>query len=139
MNERNISPEHHEEIDPDDLTAKQREMAEASLPAYEDTPIEKEQLRDCEKEVAILEEGLELFETSFPLGELLKITDLTPADAPNHSVREPARKALIPIVALLNTLKEETNISKDRHDALKERYGTLSKAVGFINNNKVKH
>ena len=41
------------------------------------------------------------FESTYPLSELLLIIDLTPNEAPKHPIREPAKNALIPIVALM--------------------------------------
>ena len=45
----------------------------------------------------------------------------------------------IQIVALLNALKKETDISTEKHKELKTKYKQLSRAVGKINNNKVDH
>ncbi|MFA6524405.1 MAG: hypothetical protein WC264_02010 [Candidatus Paceibacterota bacterium] len=101
--------------------------------------ISPESLREAGTEIMELEEMFISFELKHSLEELSSIIDLTPADAPNHPVREPAKVALIPIVALLNTLKKETNISTEKHEELKAKYKRLSRAVGMINNNKVDH
>lgn len=127
------------ERDPDGLTPEQRELAESSLPKYQTEEIPAAERRGCGREVYELQDMFEAFESTYSIAELLAITDLTPAEAPNHPLREPARQALIPIVTRLNILKEETNISTELHDQLKARYKYLSRAVGFINNNKVRH
>lgn len=138
MNIENGGPS-EEEMDPDGLTMEERAMAEAFLTDYPDKNLPENERRDCEKEVQEFEGLLESFESKHSLEALNAIIDLTPQEAPNHPVREPARKELIPIVALMNALKEETNISKERHDELKAKYLVLSQAVGIINNGKVRH
>ena len=106
---------------------------------YKEPNIGEQKLRECEPEIAELEEMFVSFESSHSLAELLLITDLTPQEAPNHLIREPARKALIPIVSKFNKLKKETNISPEKHEELREKYMILSRAVGIINNNRVDH
>jgi|SRR3989338_2934834 len=80
-----------------------------------------------------------LFESKFSLEELHSITDLTPQEAPNHPLREPARVALIDIVKALNKLKVIYGESSLTYQPLKEKYMRLSRAVGMINKNKVDH
>lgn len=138
MNIENGGPS-EEEMDPDGLTMEERAMAEAFMADYPDKNLPETERRDCEKEVQELEGLFESFETKHSLEALNAIIDLDPKDAPSNPIREPARKDLIPIVAILNALKEETNISTERHDELKVKYLILSKAVGIINNNKVRH
>lgn len=106
---------------------------------YPEKKIVPEALREGGPEIAELEVLFNSFESDYSLDELNAIIDLTAEEAPNHPVREPARKALIPIVAKLNILKKETNISADKYTELEARYRILSKAVGMINNNKVRH
>ena len=62
-----------------------------------------------------------------------------PEDASNYPLRESAKIALIPIVAMLNKLKEETNITPEKLKELEAKYRYLSRAVGIINGNKVDH
>ena len=90
-------------------------------------------------EIAEFEEMIASFEATHSLSELHSITELASEDAPNHLIREPARLGLIPIVAKLNILKAESNISPERHDELKARYKILSNAVGILNNGEVDH
>lgn len=123
---------------------KQQEREDAELLAdylarHPEPVISQENLRESKLEIAQLERMIAAFESSHSLAELNLITDLTPAEASRHPKREPARLALIPIVALLNTLKRETNISTEKHEELKAKYKQLSRAVGMINNNKVDH
>jgi len=123
-----------------------------------------EKLRECEPEIAEFEKMLESFETEHSLAKLHSIVDLTlgellcyarevknspekqgllieptSEDISRYFMRKVAREALKPIVAKMNILKEETNISRERHDELKARYKRLSRAVGIINNSKIDH
>lgn len=104
-----------------------------------ETEILKENLRECESEIIEFEEMIASFESMYSLAELHSIIDLTAEEAPQHPVREPAKAALIPIVAKLNTLEKETNISPEKYEELKAKYKRLSRAVGIINKNKVDH
>lgn len=79
------------------------------------------------------------FESKYPLEELHSITDLTPQEAPNHPLREPARVALIDIVKILNKLKATYGETSPEYQSIKEKYVRLSRAVGMINKNKVDH
>jgi hypothetical protein len=101
--------------------------------------ISQENLREAEPEITQFESMITLFESTHSLSELNSVIDLSPQEAPEHIVREPARVALIPIVTILNTLKKETNISTEKYEELKSKYLILSRAVGMINNNKVDH
>jgi hypothetical protein len=99
-----------------------------------------EKQRECTKwEMREMADMILEFEEEYPLAELLLITDLTPDEATNHPLREPAKLALIPIVEALNKLKNETDITKEKYDELEASYRSLSKAVGFINKGKVVH
>lgn len=121
---------------------KQQEREDAELLAdylARHPVISPENLREAGPEIAQFESMIALFESTHSLPELHSIIDLTPVEASKHPIREPARVALIPIVAMLNTLKRETNISPAKHEELKAKYKELSRAVGMINNNKVVH
>lgn len=160
MNETHMGPNPEEQ--------KQREENEQYEQWMKDHPeivIAPEDLRECGPEIAELEEMLRLFESAHPLAELLLIIDLTlelevlfendrdmsaeeiesaikglsPEDARAYEVRTNAKKDLIPIVAKMNVLKKETNISLEEYEGLKAKYMHLSRAVGIINNNKVDH
>ncbi len=123
-----------EKLDEDILKAEDNEMEDE----YEDDVEPEKERRDCEQEVVEFTDLLAGFETKHSLEELNAILDLTPAESRQHPVREPARLDLIPIVARLNALKEETNIEEDRYKGLQAQYRRLSNAVGMINN-KVYH
>lgn len=129
------------EKESEDLTPEQQALVEYWLPQYEQRDTSNEERENCEGRVAELEGLLRTFETEYPVAELYAITDLTVEDAPNHPVREPARKALIPIVAMLNYLKEKTNIETEQYDSLFAKYRRLSNAVGMIHRDtgKVRH
>jgi len=109
------------------------------LARHPEPVISKEDLREAGPEIVEFEAMIALFESMHSLEELHSIIDLTPGEAPKHPIREPARVALIPIVAKLNILKKETDITPGKHDELKAKYKQLSRAVGMINNNKVDH
>ena len=105
--------------------------------------------RESGPEIIVLEAVMAIFEETYSLEELHAITYLKPSadpkhpepgDASLHPLREPARRALFPIVTKLNALEEETDISSEQHALLKERYRKLSRAVGVIDrNNNVDH
>jgi hypothetical protein len=101
--------------------------------------ISKEDLREAGPEIVEFEHMITSFETMHSLEELHSVIDLTPVEAQKHPTREPARVALVPIVAKLNTLKNETDITSEKYEELKAKYKRLSRAVGMINNNKVDH
>lgn len=123
----------------DQLSSEQQERYQAWLLAHPEAEMVPEHLRESGPEIAEFENLVNLFESEHSLEALHAITDLTPAEAPQHPLREPARLALIPINRLLNTLKNETDITPEKHDELKARYTLLSQAVGMLNNNKIHH
>ncbi len=88
---------------------------------------------------AEFDDMLAAFESFHSIAELHSIIDLTPREAPNHPIREPARLALIPIVSKLNALKQKADTSPEEREELKAKYMRLSRAVGMINNDKVDH
>lgn len=101
--------------------------------------IAPENLKECGPEIEEFTKMVDGFESEHSLAELFLIIDLAPAEAPNHPIREPARIALGPIVAKLNLIKNETNISSEKYSELRARQKYLSQAVGMINKNKVRH
>jgi len=130
-------------FDPEEEKRKQEEK-EAELLAdylarYPENVILPENLREAGPEIAQFESLVNSFESTHSLAELHSIIDLTPTDAPNHPVREPARLALIPIVTMLDTLRKETNILPEKYQELRAKYKRFSNAVGFINKNKIDH
>ena len=89
-------------------------------------------------EIAELEQRYTSFESGHSLLELHAITE--EEDARTNPVRQSAKEALDPILAILNTLERETNISPEKFKELKEKYRRLSKAVGIIDKDgKVDH
>ncbi len=145
MNENKFNGEEYNqsieknEPDEDGLTIEQREQADYFLALYSETVIPEEERKDCEIEVSVLENLFESFEQDHSLEALLSITELTPEESKTHPIRTPAREALELMTPILDYLKEETNIANERHETLVEKYKQLSRAVGFINNNKVRH
>ncbi len=123
----------------DQLNSEQQAIYEQWLLAHPESELVPENLRESGPEIAELEQLIDKFESIHSLEALQAVTDLTPAEAPQHPLREPARLDLAPINALLNTLKRETDITLEKHEELKARYLILSQAVGFVNNNKVRH
>jgi hypothetical protein len=123
----------------DQLSSEQQERYQEWLLAHPEAEMVPEHLRESGPEIAEFENLIALFESEHSLEALHAITDLTPAEAPQHPLREPARLALIPISNLLNTLKHETDITREKHEELVEKYMPLSMAVGMLNSNKIRH
>lgn len=127
-----------------ELTQEQEEQAAYWLEKnkYEvEEEIKPEDRRECGPEVAELEELFTSFETAHNLEELHLFIDLdlTPENAPENLAREAAKRDLVPIVELLNKLKEETDISNENHNALKVKYRRFSQAVGILHEGLIDH
>ena len=106
-------------------------------------------------EIAEFERLIDAFESHFSLEELTAIIDVrneviqmnseekrAELEAMNiaevsklHPIREPARLHLIPIVARLNRIKEETNVTPEKFKELDAQYKKLSRAVGHTGSN----
>lgn len=139
MNEKiNMGP-NLEEINKQRKEQYYAELLADYFERHPETIIAPEDLREAGPEIAQFQNMITLFESTHSLSELNSIIDLTPSETPEHPIRQPAKVALIPINALLNTLKKETNISIEKHKDLKNEYMRLSRAVGMINNNIVDH
>jgi hypothetical protein len=109
------------------------------IASYETPPVLPEDRLDCESSIVEFETMLAEFEAAHDLEALHAITHLSPEEAPNHLIREPAKKGLNPIVAKLNFLEEKTNITEARYDELRAKYKKLSRAVGMISRGIVDH
>ncbi len=97
-------------------------------------------LRECSPEEIVEFEGLlEEFEAGHSLEALYALDDLTFEESHVHAIREPARKALIPINDKLNALRNETTISSEKYAELEGKYNRFARAMGMIRNNKVEH
>ena len=129
----------------------------------EEVPMELR--RDYEKEKDELEALFVKFEQDHSLEKLHEIGDLSselfsaftnpkgfpvaknvfilPTLSEKESImfitRETAKKDLVPIVSLLNSLKNMTNIPKSEYEALREIYKKLSRAVCMIRGKQVVH
>lgn len=121
-----------EKADLDKLTPTQLAEYEARRSEFEEEPVASEARREAAPEIAEFEALIAAFEQAHDLEALHAITELSAKDAPNHPVREPARLALYPIVALLIKLKEETNIDDETFSGLKAKHKRLDRAVGAI-------
>lgn len=98
-----------------------------------------EQRREAGPEIAQLEELMATFEATHSLPDLHAITDLIFNEAMNHPVRRPAELALRQISDLHQKLIEQTNISSEEAQRLREKYRPFSRAVGIVNHGKVDH
>lgn len=127
-----ITPEQQLEKEDDDLLA-------LWLRDHPEAVIAPEDRRESGPEEVEFEQMVDSFTAEHSLAELHAIHDLTPEDAPQHPVREPARVALNPIYAKLVIIEKETNVSPARLAELKARFKVVSQAVGIINNNQVWH
>jgi len=104
--------------------------------ATEEIPPEK--CRECGPEVAELEQMFEDFEKAHDLEALSAITDITTLEeAQAHPTWMPAQRALHPIYAKFRVLKDETNITEEKHAELKAKWKRISQAVGMINDGKL--
>ena len=128
----------HEKI-PTGLTPEEEDQYAQYMLDHPEMITAPEDLIESAQEIAEFEGMIELFESQHSLTELHSIIDLTPEEAPQHPVREPARLALIPIVAKLNFIRDKTNILPEKAEELKARYRRLSQAVGMINSNQIQH
>ncbi len=127
-----------------ELTPEQEraENLEYWLAQYETPETPPEERLECESFINEFERLLSVFEEEFSLGELhaiIRAPDELSPETPEERMRNSAKKSLVPIVKQLNFLKDETNITKERHDALKESYLKLSRAVGIVNGNIIDH
>lgn len=133
-------PESIEE-DPDGLTPEQRAYAEGML----DLPQNQKQELPGEKKEKHEQVFLELgqmvkdFKMYHSLPALRLIRNLTVLEAPKHRVREPARKALIPITEKLNYIKNKTDISAEKLSEIEKEYRQLWRAVGVSRGDKIIH
>jgi len=127
-------------LSPEELKKQEQEAQyQAWLKDHPEKTVTPDARVDCEPHIAEFNSLVDAFEAKHPLEALHAIIDLTPADAPNHPVREPARKDLGPIVAKLNFLEKKTNIPSVKAEEMRARYKAVSQAVGMINDNKVDH
>ncbi|HUC31443.1 MAG TPA: hypothetical protein VMR99_02005 [Candidatus Paceibacterota bacterium] len=131
----NENPEKRSE----EFSQEQQEIIDEWMPRYTTEEIPPEKRRECGPEVEELEGMFQNFEQAHDLAALIAITDLTPAEAPNHPIREPAKAALNPIYKKLCLIKDETNITGEKYMELKAKWKRLSQAVGMINKNIVDH
>jgi hypothetical protein len=146
-------------------TPEEMAFLESFLKDHPEAASQKEVRRDCEKEKGELQRLIEEYSNKHSLEKLNAVIDvspdlynllahykrmtaeevesasasLTPEDANNFRTRVSAKDDLAPIVALLNILEKETNITGSDLDKLTSAYKVLSRAVGMINNGKVDH
>lgn len=130
-----------EQRDPRYSVPSSEEQAEydARLPEIEAAIAQPAQLIECGPQIAEIEALMVAFEATHDLAALHAITTITLADAMEHPLRKPAKVALIPIVALLTSLKCNTNITEERLEELKQKYLRLSRAVGMFNQGVLDH
>lgn len=95
--------------------------------------------RESGPEVEQYDDLIAQFEINHPLDELFAIVDLPMEVAREHPVREPARQALAPISKLLDTLREETDISPEKLTELEDKWRKISDAVGYFNRGVYSH
>ena len=133
---KDSSPEELKQLEKAKQDREDAEQLAAHFAIHPEQLVPKKTLSESEADPKIAEfkAMIASFESAHPLAELNSIIDLTPAEAPKHPVREPARIALIPITAIFNTLGGNKDFEN-----LKAQYKRLSRAVGMINNNKVDH
>jgi hypothetical protein len=121
------------------FSEEQEEVINEWMAKYATEEIPAEKRRECGPEIEELEGMFESFEQTYDFAALHAVTNLTPAEAPHHPVREPAKQALNPIYKKLQLIKDETNVTPEKYAELKVKWKRLSQAVGMINNNVVDH
>jgi len=131
----NENPEKHSE----QFSEEQQAIIDEWMAKYATEEIPPEKRRECGPEIEELERMFRNFDQTHDVFALNAVTDLTPAEAPHHPVREPAKLDLIPMYAKLRTIYEETNITPEHYAELKAKWKHFSQAVGMINNNVVDH
>lgn len=140
MNDETMNPAELEEIARREAETKaEAKWLEDMVALCQEQATPQVDRKECGPEVAELEKMFSDFEANHSTDELLLITDLTPEDAPNHPTREPAKIAVGEICNKLRTLEKETNIDAAKYQELNDRYRTLSRAVGILNNGVVDH
>lgn len=116
------------------------ELCADYLARHPEPVISPEDLRECGPEIVEFEAMIATFESTHSLVELHSLVDLSIETSRVHPIREPARLALIPIIAKRDIIKKETNISVEKYEELYAECRRLDRAVGFIHNNsKVIH
>lgn len=131
----NENPEKNNE----NFSEEQEQVINEWMAKYATEEIPAEKRRECGPKVEELEGMFENFEQTHDLAALNAVANLTPAEAPSHPVREPAKQALNPIYKKLELIKDQTNITAEKYAELKVKWKRLSQAVGMINNNIVDH
>ena len=130
----NENPEKREE----QFSEEQQAIIDEQMAKYATEEIPPEKRRECGPEVAELEQRFEDFEKAHDLEALSAITDITTLEeAQAHPTWMPAQRALHPIYAKFRVLKDETNITDEKHAELKAKWKRISQAVGMINDGKL--
>jgi len=130
----NENPEKREE----QFSEEQQAIIDEQMAKYATEEIPPEKRRECGPEVAELEQMFEDFEKAHDLEALSAITDITTLEeAQAHPTWMPAQLALHPIYAKFRVLKDETNITEEKHAELKAKWKRISQAVGMINDGKL--
>ena len=129
---------------PNDRSLFQQDIAyrERAQRLYDNDYIEPETKvspEECEQKVKKFLGLITAFEQKHSIEKLLAITELTAKNAPDHPVREPARKDLPAIGFALRFLQENTNILPEKYIELHTLFVRLQRAVGSINGGKVDH
>ena len=117
-----------------ELTAEEEAQYAAFMEDHPDAEKPPAAVKESDPRVAEFQALVASFEAEYPLEELTAIIDLKAADAPNHPIREPARKALIAVHTMMKSLEGHPQSGKFYAD-----YKRLSRAVGMINGGKVDH
>jgi hypothetical protein len=130
----NENPEKHNE----EFSEEQQAIIDEQMAKYATEEIPPEKRRECGPEVEEIERMFGDFEKTHDLEALAAITDITSLEeAQAHPTWMPAQRALHPIYAKYRVLKDETNITDEKHAELKAKWKRLTRAVGMINDGKL--
>jgi hypothetical protein len=130
----NEDPENRAEIP----SQEDQELIDSWLAKYATEEVPPEKRRECGPEVEELERMFDEFEKAHDLEALSAITDITTLEeAQAHPTWMPAQLASKPIYAKFRVLKDETNITEEKHAELKAKWKRLTQALGMINDGKL--
>lgn len=140
QNEAPVQPERSYVVEKSQAE-KDQERYEQWMLDHPETPVSQENLREAEPEIIEFNDMIVSFEAAHSLEELRSITEIRTGEEVNFPLRESAKNAIIPIVAKMNALEKETNISSQAYSEVRMAYKRIRNAIGAINGltNKVDH
>jgi hypothetical protein len=115
---------------PKDMNAERDREGEARFAEYPVLEVLQESPDVCAERIVEFEAMLTGFEQTYDLEALRAITQFASLEERRSSIRQPAREALTPLMAMLNNLEKQEAVSRELFRALQIRYRVLDRAVG---------